>query len=75
MKTIIKKIVLWLLRYVPEWILVREDAWLAVNRENSEIREQAQQLLGMVEPLTVELEQTRAAYDALLEEMEELLHG
>lgn len=68
-------IVKWLLRFATEWMIVRADVWDDKTREAIEIRGEALSLLNMVEPLLEELEQTRNAYDALLEEMEELCDG
>ena len=103
-----RKLIMWLLRYVPEWIVVHKRKWgklKAQNRilaaENSHIKTQACQVIDLAEGITgenkrlraeieqlkenvaviaveevkAENNQLRAAYDALLEEMEELRNG
>lgn len=73
-------IVRWLMQFVPDYALIWREIWNEVALESIRINEKAERVLALVEPLNAEndalrkqVEDQQAAYDALIEEMEELL--
>lgn len=73
------------LKWAPDWHLIWRPVWkdlLARARAFDKIEDAVRETLTLVEPLKEEndrlraqVEQQEAAYAALMEEMEELLHG
>lgn len=74
-KKIALMIARWLMRYVPDYVLIRtEDRDRVGERLNSALK-LANLLNDENDRLRRWMKNQQAAYDALLEEMEELLHG
>lgn len=71
-----------LIRYVPEYILMRTSDAVRITKQQREMSRKADEILRLVEPLKAEndrlhrqVEDQQAAYDALVAEMEEMLYG
>lgn len=75
LEKIVLKIAGWLLRFTSDWTICAESTYekLCYIAQNAQkINEKAGKVAACAEELLTENKQLRAAYDALLEEMEEL---
>lgn len=79
-KRIAIAIIKWLLRFVPDHALLDRDEWNEIIQKSWNINQKAEVVVALIEPLKAEndalrkqVEDQKAAYDALIEEMEELL--
>lgn len=82
LERIARKLVFWLIRYAPDYIIVWRRHQESIVEDNIRIRRQAEQALDLLEPLKAEndrlrkeLDDARNAYVALLEEVAEVMTG
>lgn len=75
-----KRLILWLLRYVPEWMVLKKSKWgrtkvqmRSLIQQNSEIKTQAAMVAASAEKLAMRYNGLQADYDRLKEDAKTVL--